>query len=105
MLGSMREIRKASLELEVCVDESIERTKKAGYYPKTFILMRKRHETIPAMTRLVQSGEIQSGFKKLKQLGLAQEWSIEAIILKYPHEFTAPAVECARWRLEHIDDA
>jgi hypothetical protein len=43
--------------------------------------MRKRHETIPAMTRLVESGDIQSGFKKLKKLGLAQEWSIEAIIL------------------------
>lgn len=105
MLRSMGQIRTASLELEACVDESIERSKKAGYYPTTFILMRKRHATVPAMTQLVESGDIQSGFKRLKQLGLAEKWSIEAIILKFPHEFTAPAVECARWRLEHIDDA
>jgi hypothetical protein len=30
--------------------------------------MRQRHETIPAILQLVRSGEIQSGFQRLKEL-------------------------------------
>jgi hypothetical protein len=98
----MPQKRTASLALEAYVDESIRMSAGAGYHPTTFIGMRNRHHTLEAMEKLVKSGDIQSGFKRLKQLGLAAEWSVEAIILKFPDEFSRDALECARWRLEQI---
>jgi hypothetical protein len=53
-----------------------------GYYPSVFQSMRMRHGTIAAIEKLVQSGEIQSGFKRLKDLGLL-EWSIEAAVIRF----------------------
>ena len=38
--------------------------------------MRHQPGTIDAIERLVQSGDLQSGFKRLKQLGLI-DWTIE----------------------------
>jgi hypothetical protein len=102
MLKDMSQKRIASPALESYVDESIRKSAEAGYHPTTFIGMRNRHQTLEAMEKLVKSGELQSGFRRLKQLGLAAEWSVEAIILKFPDEFTRDAVECARWRLEQI---
>jgi hypothetical protein len=52
--------------------------------------MRMRHGTIAAIEKLVQSGEIQSGFKRLKDLGLL-EWSIEAAVIRFPDRFTPVA--------------
>ena len=66
--------------------------------------MRERHRTVPAMERLVQSGHIQSGFIKLRGLGMAEEWSVEAGILKFPQRFTPAARVCAQFRLDHIND-
>jgi hypothetical protein len=88
----------ATYDLDTFIDESIRRSIKAGYRPTVFVGMRARHGTVEAITRLVQSGEIQSGFEKLRQLGLL-EWSIEAAILKFPDRFTASARECAEFRL------
>ena len=90
--------------LEAWVDESIERSQSRGYHPTIFIRMRERYGTRAAMEQIVQSGEIQSGFIRLKQLGMAEEWSIEAGILKFPEQFTRQARECAQFRLDHIDD-
>lgn len=98
----MSEKKATSLDLESYVDESIRRSIKAGYNPTIFVRMRHDHGTIEAMERLVKSGEIQSGFKRLRQLGLADDWSVEAIILKYQDEFSREAAECARWRLDQI---
>jgi hypothetical protein len=69
--------------LEAWVDESIERSQSRGYHPSVFISMRKRHGTVAAMEQLVGSGEIQSGFIRLKKLDMAKEWSVEAGILKF----------------------
>ena len=66
--------------------------------------MRKRHTTVGAMERLVESGHIQSGFVRLKKLGMAKEWSVEAGILKFPKRFSLAARDCAQFRLDHIDD-
>jgi hypothetical protein len=90
--------------LEAWVDESIERSQAKGYHPTVFIGMRDRHGTVPAMEQIVQSGEIQSGFIRLKHLGMAEEWSVEAGILKFPERFTRRACECAQFRLDHIND-
>jgi hypothetical protein len=60
--------------------------------------MRHRYKTRPAIENLVVSGEIQSGFKRLKELNLLK-WSIEAAVLKFPKEFSAQARQCAEFRL------
>jgi hypothetical protein len=90
-------------ELEAFIDEGILRSIKGGYNPTIFVGMRARYGTVKAITRLVQSGEIQSGFKRLKELGLL-EWSIESAIIKFPHRFTANARECAEFRLRLAHD-
>ncbi len=50
------------------------------------------------MRRIVRSGEIQSGFRRLVQLGL-REWTVEAGIVKFASEFDKETVEAAEWRL------
>lgn len=88
----------ASLGLEAFIDETIKLAQQKGYHPTTFIAMRKRHRTVPAISRLVVSGEIQSGFKRLRELGLL-DWSIEAAVMKFPEEFNREVLEAAEWRL------
>ena len=74
----------ASTALEAFIDESIRVSVANGYTPTIFQRMR-RGGTVEAIERLVKSGDIQSGFKRLKQLGLLQ-WTIEAAILQFPTE-------------------
>jgi hypothetical protein len=90
--------------LDRWVDESIQQSQAKGYHPTEFIAMRDRHGTVPAMERLVESGHIQSGFLRLKKLGMAEMWSVEAGILKFSDRFTRKARDCAQFRLDHIDD-
>ena len=88
----------ASAALEAFIDETIKRAKQRGYSPTIFQGMRRQYGTLLAIERLVQSGEIQSGFKRLKELDLL-DWSIEAAVVKFPSEFSRNARECAQWRL------
>lgn len=90
--------------LEAWVDESIQQSQAKGYHPNEFISMRERHGTVKAMERLMVSGQIQSGLRRVHQLGMAEEWSVEAGILKFPGRFTQIAGDAARFRLDHIDD-
>lgn len=88
-----------SMELEEFIDETIRRSIQEGYTPHVFCRMRKRRGTVEAMKKLVVSSEIQSGFKKLKEMGLL-ELSVEAAILKFPDEFASEERDAARWRLK-----
>jgi len=88
----------ASPALEAFIDETIRRAREKGYIPTVFIRMRQRHRTIPAISKLVQSGDVQSGFRRLRELDLL-EWTIEAAILKFPSEFSRNDRECAQFRL------
>ena len=72
-----------------------------AYYPTTFIGMRKRYGTAEAISRLVVSGDVQSGFTKLKKLGLL-DYTIEAAVMKFPDEFSKQAQECAAFRLRLV---
>lgn len=92
------DMSKASPALEAFVDETILRGREKGYIPTIFIGMRQDLETIPAISRLVRSGDIQSGFKRLQALGLL-EWTIEAAVEKFPEEFSKDDRECATFRL------
>lgn len=64
----------ASPSLEAFVNELMKRAKERGYNPTIFSGMRRQYGTLQAIEVLVQSGEIQSGFMRLKKLGLL-EWS------------------------------
>lgn len=90
--------------LEAWIDESIRLSWSKGYDPHEFIAMRKRHGTVDAMERLMRTGHIQSGLLRLKELGMAEEWSVEAGILKFPDRFKSTTLQAARFRLDHIDD-
>jgi hypothetical protein len=85
-------------DLDVFIDESIKISAKNGYYPTVFQGMRERHTTAGAIEKLLVSGELQSGFKRLQDLGLLQ-WSIEVAVLKFPDRFSENAKQCAEFRL------
>lgn len=59
----------ASADLEAFIDETIKVSGQKGYYPTIFMGMRSQHGTIEAISRLVVSGDVQSGFTKLRMLG------------------------------------
>jgi hypothetical protein len=93
--------RTASPGLEAFIDKTIELAKARGYVPTIFIGMRRQYGTLEGIERLVQTGDIQSGFKKLAQLGLV-DWTIEAGVIKFAEEFSRHAKQCAEWRLKQL---
>lgn len=88
----------ANIGLEAFVDETIRLSRENGYHPTAFVSMRQRYGTVKAISKLVQSGDIQSGFKRLNSLGLI-DWTIEAAVTKFPGEFSPTTLECAEFRL------
>ena len=92
----------ASGALETFIDETMKRSAEKGYHATTFIGMRTRHGTVSAISRLVASGDIQSGFTKLKKLGLLN-YTIEAAVMKFPDEFSKSDRECAAFRLSLVE--
>ena len=65
----------ASAALEAFIDKAIKLAKERGYNPTIFQGMQRQYGTLKAIEKLVQSGDVQSGFKRLKQLDLL-EWTI-----------------------------
>lgn len=92
-------MRKASSELEAFIDEAIRRGREKGYHPTIFIGMRQNLGTIPAISKLVRSGDLQSGFMRLHDLNLL-DWTIEAAVEKFPSEFDKNDIACAAFRLQ-----
>jgi hypothetical protein len=99
--GSMGADRTASPALEAFIDEAIKLAKECGYNPTKFIGMRRQYGPLDAMERLVQSGDIQSGFRRFNRLNLLG-WTIESAITKFPTEFSRNARQCAEWRLQQV---
>ena len=63
--------------------------------------MLERHGPVKALRTLVESGELQSGFKALRDAGLLHE-SFEQLVVKHGTTlFEARTVEAAQWRLDH----
>src|SRR5258708_39391048 len=89
--------RTGSPDLEGFIDNSIELAKERGYNPAVFVGMRRQYGTVDAIERLVQSGDLQSGFRRFKQLDLL-DWTIESAVIKFPTEFSRNARQCAEWR-------
>ena len=93
----------ASTELESFIDETIKVARDHDYHPTIFIGMRHQHGTIPAIQKLVESGDVQSGFKRLEALGLLDH-TIEAAVLRFPDEFLPRTRECAEFRLRLVKE-
>jgi hypothetical protein len=68
-MRGMQPLKKASPDLEAFVDEGIRLSKQRGYHPHTFERMRHQHGTIRAIEKLVSSGDLQSGFTRMADLG------------------------------------
>jgi hypothetical protein len=93
--------RTASPALEAFIDKTIKLANERGYIPNIFIGMRHQYRTLDAIERIVKSGDIQSGFRRLTQLGLL-DWTIESAVTKFPTEFSRDALQCAEWRLQQV---
>jgi len=91
------------MTLDEFVDELIRRAAVLGYHPTIFMRMRAEHGTVSAIRRIVESSEPQSGFKRLKELGLT-DWCLESGVLKYPDQFPAKTAVYAKARLDGILD-
>ena len=91
----------ASAALEEFIDHTIRVARQKAYHPTVFMEMRARHGTVEAISRLVESGDVQSGFRRLEKLGLL-DCTIEAAVLKFPDEFSARTRECADFRLRLV---
>jgi hypothetical protein len=91
----------ANPELEGFIDDTIKVSHAHGYNPTVFISMRFKFGTVAAITKLVESPDLQSGFKRLKELGLLDH-TIEAAVIRFPQEFSPPTRECAEFRLRIV---
>lgn len=91
----------ASAELELFVDETVSVARKHGYHPTIFIGMRDQVGTVPAIIKLVESPDVQYGFKRLKALGLL-DYTIEAAVLRFPDEFSVGTRQYAEFRLANF---
>lgn len=88
--------------LEEFIKETLRISAEHGYYPTEFISMLNRDNNVRVtIKKLVKSGDIQSGFKRLCELGL-KEYTVEAAVLKFPEGFTAAEIEAASWRLSQV---
>ena len=63
--------------------------------------MLERYGHVEALRRLVESGDLQSGFRALRDANLLHE-SFEQLVVSYGIElFERRTVEAAQWRLEN----
>lgn len=88
-------------ELEAFINESLRRSAPLGYVPTRFMEMREDWGTAEAIRRLVVNGEVQSGFKRLVQLGLI-DWTIEAAAIRFPKIFNKDIRAAAQFRLDQV---
>ena len=88
-------------DLERFVDEGIRIGLTKKYSPHRFEQMRARHGTIDAIKRLVISGDIQSGFVKMKTLDIV-EWSLEAAVLNFEGLFGKEVYKAAAFRFDQL---
>ena len=63
--------------------------------------MLERHGPVETLRLLVERGELQNGFKALRDADLLHE-SFEQLVVKHGTElFATRTVEAAQWRLDH----
>jgi len=83
--------------------ETCRKSAKLGYYPSDFEGMLDKVGGVSVARKLVASGDIQSGLKRLKKLN-SLELSMEYHMLadEFRGLFTDAELEAAEWRLRQV---
>jgi hypothetical protein len=83
--------------------DSVQRSIALGYNPFIFADMLNTWGGVGVARKLIASGEIQSGIKKIVAMG-HPELSMESIMLEPQFEslFTPGELEAAKWRLDQL---
>ena len=91
-------------ELIAAVNRAIDAYEEiTGQYASRTRNMLDLHGYIDTLERIVQSPDLQSGFRALRdrnQLDL----TFEAVVVRFSSNFTASANQAAQWRLDNADD-
>lgn len=90
-----------AVDLDSFVDSALKQLSARVYVPTFFMQMRTRLGTKEAIERLVVSGEMQSGFQRIKRLNLL-DLSIEATVLRFPEIFRKDIQDAAKFRLAQV---
>lgn len=90
-------------DLITAVDRTIDIYEKAiGQAANRTRQMIERHGAVEALSRLVESPDLQQGFRVLRDRGELDN-TFEAIIVRFPKLFPDKVVEAAQWRLDNAD--
>ena len=86
------------------VDGAIETYEDAiGNFASRTRMMIDELGAVEALSKLVQSPKLQTGFRVLRDRGELDK-SFEAVVLRHSQLFKPPVVEAARWRIERAED-
>ena len=93
-------------EFERSVRSSVEECQTLGYSAHDFQAMLQTSSAVRVAEKLVASGNIQTGLKRLHGMGRA-DLAIESIMLepRFQPLFQSQTLEAARWRLDHVTKA
>lgn len=85
---------------------AIEEAKQLGYHPTRFETMLNDMGAVPLAKKLVISGDLQDGLKKMKQLGRL-DLTLEHIMQNEPFHplFSKAELAAADWRLQQARDS
>ena len=94
----------ATPELIAAVDRAIEIYEKMiGEYASRTRPMLDRYGHVQALSRIVQSPDLQSGFKALRDSGQLAI-TFEAVVVEFADDFEPQIVSAAQWRLDNADN-
>ena len=94
----------ASPELISAVDHAIQTYEDIiGEYASRTRQMLDRYSYVAALARIVQSPDLQSGFRALRDRGQL-DLTFEAVVVQFSEEFARQVVDAAQWRLDNADN-
>ena len=94
----------ASPELIAAVNHAIQAYEEiVGEYASRTRQMLDRHGYTAALAKIVQSPDLQSGFRALRDSGQL-DLTFEAVVVRFPTEFDQQIVAAAQWRLDNANN-
>ena len=94
----------ATPELIAAVYRALETYEKlVGEHASRTRPMLDRYGHVQALSRIVQSPDLQSGFKTLRDSGQLAI-TFEAVVVDFADEFDPQIVSAAQWRLDNADN-
>ena len=85
------------------IDEALRLCHELGYHPNRFQQMFNKYGAANTARRLVASGDLQDGLRRLSRMGRL-DLSMEQIMLEDPFHliFTQQELAAAQWRLDQL---